>query len=146
MDVYDNPTSPNYIATFELPGVRTADMSLSIKEGNLIIDGERRCPMIHCGAASEPPKPAVDDGRGSASMQIDVRPVKAAVQELRYGRFHRAVPLPSGVQVSLFPPPMLCMSIQMGHLARDDIFHFPIVLLYSSNNGLEADCSLFLAI
>ncbi|KAF9034680.1 hypothetical protein BDZ89DRAFT_1011914 [Hymenopellis radicata] len=100
MDVYDNPASPNFIATFELPGVRTADMKLSVKEGNLIIDGERRCPMIHCGAANEPPKVATDDGHGSSAMKIDVLPVKAAVKELRYGRFYRAVPLPPGVQQS----------------------------------------------
>lgn len=100
MDVYDNPDSPNLTATFEIPGVRNSDMNLSIKEGHLVIQGERRNPMYHCGAAG----PALQSmASNSDAMQVDsVQKIRVAVRELRHGRFFRRVPLPSGVEVSTF--------------------------------------------
>ncbi|KAJ7507222.1 hypothetical protein B0H11DRAFT_1903189 [Mycena galericulata] len=42
MEVYDDPSSPNTIATFEIPGVKIADISISVKQGMLMIQGVRR--------------------------------------------------------------------------------------------------------
>ncbi|KIY70241.1 hypothetical protein CYLTODRAFT_419971 [Cylindrobasidium torrendii FP15055 ss-10] len=106
MDVYDNPVSLDITATFEIPGVKADDLSLTIKDGCLIVEGERRDPMMHCGVASRAQN-LDGDSDDSDSMDVDRRVgrkirVRTAVQELRHGRFHRAVPLPAGVQVSLF--------------------------------------------
>lgn len=100
MDLYDNPASANITATFELPGVKSVDMMLSIKDGCLIVQGERRDPMVHCGAASERSPSVESDG-----MEVDQGriPIRTCVQELRFGRFHRSIPLPAGVEVSHAP-------------------------------------------
>ena len=96
MDIYDNPSSPRVVATFEVPGVKSADMNLSIKDGCLIVQGERRDPMVHCGATASSQPSSPGDG-----MEIDehVR-IRTNIRELRFGRFYRAIPLPGGVEVS----------------------------------------------
>lgn len=106
MDVYDNPASDRVIATFEIPGVRSNDVGLSIQEGSLIIEGRRRCPMEHCGAtAITATRPAIktEPSDPDDSMPVDgdeQLKIRASVKELRFGDFHRAVPLPIGVKVS----------------------------------------------
>ncbi|KAJ6531061.1 hypothetical protein B0H19DRAFT_1327052 [Mycena capillaripes] len=41
MDLYDNPDSRSIVATFELPGVKIEDTSITVNQGILVIQGQR---------------------------------------------------------------------------------------------------------
>ncbi len=102
MDVLDDPASPNIMATFELPGVRASDMSLSILDGHLIIQGERRSRFTASSADTDT-KPNGGDS-STDSMDVDQKAsVQFPVRELRYGPFYRSYKLSHTIQVSPFP-------------------------------------------
>ncbi|KAK0205483.1 HSP20-like chaperone [Desarmillaria ectypa] len=98
MDVVDDPASSSIIATFELPGVKASDMSLSILDGHLIIQGERRPRFIASGSADTDTQP--NGGISSIEdMDVDKKPsVQFPIRELRYGRFYRSFKLSHTVQ------------------------------------------------
>jgi HSP20 family protein len=110
MDVCDDPASPNIVATFELPGVKREEIKLNIHEGQLIVRGERRSRLTPLtttpseSASSLPRHPisAADAIASGEMMETDaVAPrVTHPIQEVRYGKFQRAVPLPPGAKVS----------------------------------------------
>jgi len=110
MDICDDPASPNITATFELPGVKREEIKLNIHEGNLIVRGERRSRLTPLttrpsnGISSLPVHPisAADTIASGEMMETDAiaLPVKYPVQEVRYGKFHRAVALPQGAKHS----------------------------------------------
>ncbi|KAJ6613561.1 HSP20-like chaperone, partial [Mycena sp. CBHHK59/15] len=81
MEVYNDPDSPNIVATFELPGVKNSDVSISVKQGMLLIQGQRH-----------PRYPS------RARAEADSR--YFPFQELRYGSFRRSLRLPSGADTS----------------------------------------------
>jgi len=79
MDIWDNPDSPSVTATLELPGLKKEEISLLIQDGSLVIWGERR----------------------SRLASADTIPSKNfPIQEVKYGKFRRVIPLPQGAQVS----------------------------------------------
>jgi HSP20 family molecular chaperone IbpA len=97
MDVLDDPASPNIMATFELPGVRASDMSLSILDGHLIIQGERRSRFTASSADTDT-KPNGGDS-STDSMDVDQKAsVQFPVRELRYGPFYRSYKLSHTIQ------------------------------------------------
>lgn len=111
MELYNNPDSPNITATFELPGVKISDLSISVKQGMLLIQGERhpryssrRHPSLRGYPPAEGGEMDVDSPEASqARAQADAR--FFPVQELRYGSFRRAIRLPTGADVSLSSSP-----------------------------------------
>lgn len=114
MDLVDDPIGNVLIAIFELPGVKTSDINLQIREGNLIIMGERRPPpsvqqalAARRGAAlPRNPVTAADSlARGEMDTESDdasqpTPPMSVAVHELRFGQFYRAIPIPTGLKES----------------------------------------------
>ncbi|KAJ7130223.1 HSP20-like chaperone [Mycena epipterygia] len=107
MEVYDDPDSPNVIATFELPGVKISDLSISVKQGVLVIQGERRPryrsnrthPSLRGQSQTEARDMDVDSAQASqARAQADAR--FFPFEELRYGSFHRSLRLPAGADTS----------------------------------------------
>ncbi|KAF9078564.1 hypothetical protein BDP27DRAFT_1412533 [Rhodocollybia butyracea] len=101
-DLYDDPPSNLATATFELPGVKRHEIALNLREGFLVIEGERRRPdRKHLEQASAP-RYILRSTDASASSDADgdrrdPRP-RYTTQELRYGKFERKVPLPPGTQ------------------------------------------------
>jgi Hsp20/alpha crystallin family len=79
MDIWDSPESPSVTATLELPGLKKEEISLLIQDGSLVIWGERRSRLASGGATPSNDFP---------------------VQEVKYGKFRRVIPLPQGAQVS----------------------------------------------
>jgi len=77
MDLCDSPESSNISATLELPGLRKEEVSLRINDGSLVVWGERRSRLAAEGI---------------------VTPEKFPVQEVKYGKFRRVIPLPQGIQ------------------------------------------------
>ena len=95
-------------AVFELPGVKTGDITLQIRGGNLIVSGERKPPtQLQLALASPTALPrnpvaaaddmvagdAMDTTEGSSSIHI-------TTHELRFGSFHRSIPVPEGLKES----------------------------------------------
>jgi len=104
MDLVDDPQSSKFVAIFELPGMKSNDLAVSIKDGHLIVAGERRPPYASSprqdSANAESAATAASDGmqvEGSVSS-----PLRVPVQELRFGMFQRRVPVPAGIRVSHF--------------------------------------------
>ncbi|KAJ7143205.1 HSP20-like chaperone [Mycena crocata] len=94
MDIYADPDSPNIIATFELPGVKTSDVSISVNKETLIIQGERLNRY-----RSNPRHPSLRGVlQGNANEKSSAR--FSPYRELRYGHFHRKLRLPSDAEVS----------------------------------------------
>ncbi|KAJ7075117.1 hypothetical protein B0H15DRAFT_41494 [Mycena belliarum] len=106
MEVYNDPDLPNVIVTFELPGVRISDVSITVpKPGMLLIQGDRRPrygrPRAHPSVRGHQETETVDmdvDSQTSGHTQLDTRYFPC--QELRYGSFRRAIHLPSGADAS----------------------------------------------
>ncbi|KAJ7087602.1 hypothetical protein B0H15DRAFT_781192, partial [Mycena belliarum] len=97
MDICDDPDTPNIVATFELPGVKISDMSISLKPGRLEIRGHRlsryrsdsvRHPSLR---TSEGDCAALDSSKMTRTRFFPYR-------ELRYGPFRRVIRLPQGVE------------------------------------------------
>lgn len=91
----DDPSSPNMVAIFELPGVRRDQILVTISQGIMHVHGKRvqRSLREHCPGAVPP----------SSDNCAPQAPVRSPVQELRYGCFGRGVKLPEGVRVSTAP-------------------------------------------
>ncbi|KAH6910768.1 HSP20-like chaperone [Coprinopsis sp. MPI-PUGE-AT-0042] len=95
-------------AVFELPGVKTGDITLQIRGGNLIVAGERKPPAqlaLALGSGSAPlprnPIAAADDMAAGEAMEEDNHPtIHIATHELRFGSFHRSIPVPEGLKES----------------------------------------------
>ncbi|KAJ7481029.1 hypothetical protein B0H11DRAFT_2232950 [Mycena galericulata] len=100
MELYDDPDSENVIATFELPGVRIPDLSIFIKQGMLVIRGQRLCryrlTRRHPSLPAAPQVDGVDATVPRAETSIRFFPYR----ELRYGHFFRRLRLPSGTDLS----------------------------------------------
>ncbi|KAF6748041.1 HSP20-like chaperone [Ephemerocybe angulata] len=113
MDVVDDPSSNSLIAVFELPGIKTSDVTLQIRGGSLIISGERRAPpavekALRALQRSLPRNPlTAADSLVSGEMESDTDsnsgtalPSTITLHELRFGQFYRAIPVPEGIKES----------------------------------------------
>jgi HSP20 family molecular chaperone IbpA len=92
-------------AMLELPGMKREAVRLELRNGQLVIEGDRR-PPAHAHRSSRrssarrspdnltgPGVPPPNDSRVEESC-------RAAVAEMRYGRFRRVLTVPPGVDVS----------------------------------------------
>ncbi|KAJ7073828.1 hypothetical protein C8F01DRAFT_1098483 [Mycena amicta] len=87
MEIFDDPASPNTIATFELPGVKpqTGHLDVVVTKNKLVVRGQR---LARFGVDSEP--------ESHTPQKLSLFPLR----ELRYGSFYRAVTLPRGVDAT----------------------------------------------
>ena len=93
MDFVDDPTDSNLTAVFEIPGIKTSDISLHISDGQLVVLGERRPSYNRTTQRSEAmPHDTADNGVPAPKSTI-------RVQELRFGTFRRAIRVPEGLKV-----------------------------------------------
>jgi HSP20 family molecular chaperone IbpA len=110
MDLIEDRNSNMLTAVFELPGVKTGDINLQIREGNLIVMGERRPPpIVQKALGAQKPLPrnpiaAADElvsGETCAdSPTSSIAIAELPVHELRFGTFYRALPVPCGIKES----------------------------------------------
>ncbi|PFH53428.1 hypothetical protein AMATHDRAFT_54443 [Amanita thiersii Skay4041] len=100
MDVWDDPSSSIVEATFELPGVKSNNISLSIQNGIMQVRGRRYPRVMHAKNSSHASHEvaAQNDSEDDSILQPDPR--KHPVQELRYGSFQRDLELPKDVKES----------------------------------------------
>jgi HSP20 family protein len=77
MDLWDSPDSRHISVTLELPGLKKEEVSLRVNDGSLFVWGERRSRLAPDGA---------------------VRAEQFPIQEVKYGKFRRVIPLPQGIQ------------------------------------------------
>jgi len=93
MDLIDDPAESTFTAVFEIPGIKTSDISLHILEGHLVVLGQRR-PSYNPTQQSETLSQETAENR--------TQPPKSTipVQELRYGSFRRTIRVPEGLKES----------------------------------------------
>ncbi|KAJ7154175.1 HSP20-like chaperone [Mycena filopes] len=104
MDLYDNPRFPDIVATFELPGVKLSDLSITVKEGVLEIVGQRQRSYRSDLRRLHPSLHATDATSVSES-DVDIRHWRC--RELRYGVFRRSLQLPTGIEQSAISATMM---------------------------------------
>lgn len=105
MDLVDDPSSSKLTAVFEIPGIQTNEISLQIREGQLVIMGERKSPHFSAARFDALPQNPVSVANSMASGEMDTddvsaRRVRLPVQELRFGTFSRSIRIPGGIQES----------------------------------------------
>jgi len=103
MDLVDDPSSSNLSAVIEIPGVQLSGLSLQIRDGTLVLRGERRPPYnftaIQGGSSHTP----IDDASSQSTSEIahtENQIPKFPVKELYFGDFQRSIPLPTGIKVT----------------------------------------------
>lgn len=104
MDIVDDPSISRVVAMFELPGIRSSDITLQIRESNLVITGMRTMPSSEslrqeCNTVDDKEIKSEDNDVEMKSEAPVIVRLNAPVQELRYGSFYRAVCIPDGIQV-----------------------------------------------
>lgn len=115
MDLVDDPSSPNIIALFELPGVKNENITLQIKDRRLVVAGNRVDPYSEALAAatstvsgsqtqvaprtSSTEIPQIDPSAASSGSISSPSLTDRSVRELRYGSFFRSIPVPDGIKV-----------------------------------------------
>ena len=95
MDFVDDPAESSLTAVFEIPGIKTSDISLHIVDGHIVVSGERRATYNITQQAETTTQDAAENGSQEPKLVIPI-------QELRFGSFRRAVRIPEGLKVS-FP-------------------------------------------
>lgn len=108
MDLIDNEESPNIVGIFELPGIKTENISLSITDGQLTIVGERRTPYPskRVPLPRNPISAADSVALGEMDTDSDVNaPPSIEKRELRFGTFSRTLTVPRGLKVITLPLP-----------------------------------------
>jgi HSP20 family molecular chaperone IbpA len=94
MDLIDDPAESILTSVFEIPGVKTEDISLRILDGHLVVSGERR-PTYNTTRQSEAsPQDTAENGIQAPKPTI-------SIQELRFGTFRRAIRIPEGLKVRI---------------------------------------------
>jgi len=93
MDFIDDPAESILTAVFEMPGIKTNDISLHISDGHLVLSGERR-PTYNTTQQSEA-VPQVTAGNGVQAPKLAI-----PIQELRFGSFRRAIRIPEDLKES----------------------------------------------
>ncbi|KAJ6596496.1 HSP20-like chaperone, partial [Mycena sp. CBHHK59/15] len=77
-EVFVDPDHPNIEAAFEVPGIKSSDLSIFVQGAILMIQGHRTIK------------------RSRLPSMSPSRPVGLGVEEFNYGKFYRAVRLPAG--------------------------------------------------
>lgn len=108
MDVLDDESSTSIVATFELPGVRAENIKLQLKDGALLLYGERFRRVTSLPSAVQAGLAQQSQGVRKSPPRIRTpssQPQHYRVRvthELRYGKFYRGVNLPPGLKVLHF--------------------------------------------
>ncbi|KAF8635752.1 hypothetical protein AX15_000363 [Amanita polypyramis BW_CC] len=97
MDILDDPGSSKVIATFELPGVKSDQITLNLHQQVLYICG-RRVPRTLRECLVDPSTETVNQGTVPSGSNFSIDPTKYLRQELRYGPFKREIRLPHGIR------------------------------------------------
>ncbi|KAJ7073741.1 hypothetical protein C8F01DRAFT_1360542 [Mycena amicta] len=112
MEIFDHPTSPSTIATFELPGVKAEHLTLGVKNDTLVVRGRRVSRFALASGrehrARREPRGRLEAGKDSDESHEAHQRRRAQYKhlgffpwrELRYGNFHRTVNLPRGVDTT----------------------------------------------
>lgn len=96
MDLIDDPVESIVTAVFEIPGIKTNDISLHISDGYLVVSGERRA-TYNINQPEVSSQDTAEDGTQAPKLIIPI-------QELRFGTFRRAVRIPEGLKVRVPNP------------------------------------------
>ncbi|KAJ3981599.1 HSP20-like chaperone [Lentinula detonsa] len=97
-DLFDNPPANLVTAMFELPGVKRSEVALNLREGVLVVAGERFRPEKYMSLSSFPRFPPVSTkAEASAGNELELKS-RYVLEELRYGTFERRIQLPEGTQ------------------------------------------------
>lgn len=94
MDFVDNNADSTFTAVFEIPGIKTSDISLHIVDGHLVVSGERRA-TYNIDATQQSEASAQNTAENANQEPKFLIPI----QELRFGNFRRAVRIPEGLKV-----------------------------------------------
>jgi HSP20 family protein len=86
MDILEDTEAGTTTATLELPGLKKEEISLRIHDGSLVVWGERHSRLL-------PNDQATAQSGNSQKRSLVSR-------EIKYGKFRRVIPLPSGVQTN----------------------------------------------
>ncbi|KAJ3774627.1 HSP20-like chaperone [Lentinula raphanica] len=104
-DILEDPSANLVTALFELPGVDQSEVALHLREGFLIIAGERFRPDKRHKKHTNSSHPYTRYAAGSAAAHaasvlndVDFSKFRYVSGELRYGKFERTIPLPEGIQ------------------------------------------------
>ncbi|KAL0946085.1 hypothetical protein HGRIS_012355 [Hohenbuehelia grisea] len=97
MDLFDDPRSSFITAVLELPGLKKQDISLRIEAGQLLVSGERtlQIPSVPESGTSADFNDASHNDNSTMQNRLHI-----PVQELKYGKYSRCIPLPQGTQPS----------------------------------------------
>ena len=104
VDIVNDPSSSRVVATFELPGVTNNEVTIHLNDGKLQIHGERR-PRVTSqtleGQASTPQAFSGTPDELALNSDRSPRRIPLPVQELKYGKFQRTLPVPSSLRVGV---------------------------------------------
>jgi HSP20 family molecular chaperone IbpA len=106
MDLVDDPSAPRVVALLEITGIKSSDITLQIRDSNLLVMGTRTPPTLDSlkrefTSDEKEIKPEDKD----VEMKTEVPKsspanVQVPIQELRYGSFYRAIRIPDDIQES----------------------------------------------
>ncbi|KAJ7893165.1 hypothetical protein B0H14DRAFT_2334951, partial [Mycena olivaceomarginata] len=102
-EVFDDTDHPNVEAAFEVPGVAPSDLRVSVKHGILIIEGQRQ--PRHCPTSPQAYKNPI---------------IRDKLQEFHYGKFYRALRLPSGTKAANLTDGVLTVTWPQGKIGQEE--------------------------
>ena len=112
MDLYDDETLPYVTAMLELPGVVREDISVVVRDGKLLVAGQRRSPLasrLRAINTQDASNTGNTSGATPATSNTDtehgLNPAKYSYRELKFGKFHRAIEIPPSTDVRLWFSP-----------------------------------------
>jgi len=88
VDIIDDAGSPTIDAIFEVPGLRSDEIHVTLREGHVVVHGERR-PSYR-----NPTSLPVEESSSHSNTRAPL------VRELRYGPFQRRIKLPDNIRES----------------------------------------------
>ncbi|KAH7869538.1 HSP20-like chaperone [Lentinula edodes] len=97
-DVFDDLSSSIVTAMFELPGVKRSEIALNLREGALVVQGERVRPdKKYTNQPSYSRFPAPLESTATTANESELKH-RYVLEELRYGKFERRITLPDGIK------------------------------------------------
>ncbi|KAF9530529.1 hypothetical protein CPB83DRAFT_739935, partial [Crepidotus variabilis] len=101
MDLIDDPESPNFIAVFEVPGLKSSEISVELHSPFLEILGTRRAPYTHQSTSASPSNATQLNQTNQTTRQgSPLRQTRILLNELRFGRFRRCIKMPEWITQS----------------------------------------------
>ena len=98
MDLYDDESLPQVTALLELPGIAREDMSVVVRDGKLIVSGQRNNPLASRLRTNTRSTRGAEARIAREGTPLP-RDAKYRNRELRWGRFRREIDIPAGTQV-----------------------------------------------